>query len=78
MPSWKEIYMEYKGRILGIAGGIGLGIVYLVSGFVDTLIFALLVFIGYTLGKRIDAKLDVFQPLEKLGEWIFNRKRPFK
>ncbi|MFB5268367.1 DUF2273 domain-containing protein [Paenibacillus enshidis] len=78
MPTWNEIWLEYKGRILGIAGGICLGIVYLVSGLLDMLIFALLVFIGYTLGKRFDAKLDVFEPLKKLGDWIFNRKRPFK
>lgn len=79
MPSWYELWLEYKGRILGIVGGIGFGIVYLVAGLVNMLIFAILVFIGYTLGKRFDAQLDVLEPLKKLVSRVINSKgRLFK
>lgn len=52
--SWKEVWESHGGRIAGVTFGIGLGLIYLICGFWDMLFFALVVFIGYTLGKRKD------------------------
>lgn len=50
-----------RGRIAGVTFGIGLGLIYLICGFWDMLFFALVVFIGYTLGKeRIPRKRPCF------------------
>ncbi|MFD1138583.1 DUF2273 domain-containing protein [Paenibacillus urinalis] len=77
MP-WKEIWDSYKGRILGIAGGIFLGIIYLLVGFWDMLFFALVVFIGYTLGRRSDQKFSSVIPWRSWLDYLLNVWRPFK
>lgn len=52
--NWKALWESHGGRIAGVAFGLVLGLVYLISGFWDMLFFALVVFIGYSLGKRKD------------------------
>ncbi|WP_081758955.1 DUF2273 domain-containing protein, partial [Paenibacillus graminis] len=49
---WKAIWESHGGRIAGVTFGVVLGLIYLISGFWDMLFFALVVFIGYTLGQR--------------------------
>ncbi|MCM3784109.1 DUF2273 domain-containing protein [Neobacillus mesonae] len=77
MP-WKEIWESHRGRILGIAGGIFFGIIYLIVGFWDMLFFALVVFIGYTLGRRSDEKFGSVIPWRSWLEYLSERWRPFK
>ncbi|CAH1217887.1 MULTISPECIES: DUF2273 domain-containing protein [Paenibacillus] len=75
---WREIWDNYKGRILGIVGGIFFGFLYVWIGFWDMLFFALLVFVGYTLGRRSDSKLEFHIPWREWGQWLGDRWRPFK
>jgi len=76
--SWKEVWESHGGRIAGVTFGIFLGLIYLISGFWDMLFFALVVFIGYTLGKRKDlAEAPLFQ-WQELSQWLSSRWRPFK
>ncbi|MDO7905163.1 DUF2273 domain-containing protein [Paenibacillus sp. JX-17] len=75
---WREIWDNYKGRIFGIAGGVFLGFIYLLYGFWDMLFFALVVFIGYTLGRRSDHKLASLFSWREWGNWLNDRWRPFK
>ncbi|KGE17965.1 DUF2273 domain-containing protein [Paenibacillus wynnii] len=76
--SWKEVWGSHGGRIAGVAFGIFLGLIYLLSGFWDMLFFALVVFIGYTLGKRKDhAQAPLFQ-WQEFVQWLSGRWRPFK
>ncbi|GIP41763.1 hypothetical protein J45TS6_02220 [Paenibacillus sp. J45TS6] len=77
MP-WKEIWESHRGRIIGIAGGLFFGIVYLMFGFWDMLFFALVVFIGYTLGRRRDEKLPLVLPWRNWMGYLSERWRPFK
>lgn len=77
MP-WKEIWESHRGRIIGIAGGIFFGIIYLIFGFWDMLFFALVVFIGYTLGRRSDQKLQFVVPWRNWLGYLSERWRPFK
>lgn len=76
--SWKEVWESHGGRIAGVTFGIGLGMIYLFCGFWDMLFFALVVFIGYTLGKRKDnAQAPLFQWQELIAR-LSDRWRPFK
>ncbi|GGF76869.1 hypothetical protein GCM10010912_22440 [Paenibacillus albidus] len=77
MP-WKEVWESHGGRIAGVAFSFILGLIYLFSGFWDMLFFALVVFIGYTFGKRKDnAQPPLFQ-WQELVERLSGRWRPFK
>lgn len=77
MP-WKELWGSHGGRITGVAFGFILGIIYLISGFWDMLFFALVVFIGYTLGRRKDsAEASPFNWRE-LAARLSETWRPFK
>ena len=53
---WTEIWERYKGRMIGVAAGVFLGIVYLIRGFWDMLIVAFIIFVCYLLGKMSDEK----------------------
>lgn len=76
--SWKEVWESHGGRIAGVTFGIGLGLIYLICGFWDMLFFALVVFIGYTFGKRKDnAEAPLFQWHELITR-LSGRWRPFK
>lgn len=75
---WKEIWESHRGRITGIAGGILFGFIYLFAGFWDMLFFALVVFIGYSVGKRKDQGVDSFFRWREMGQWLSERWRPFK
>ncbi len=76
--SWKELWGSHGGRIAGVTFGIVLGLIYLISGFWDMLFFALVVFIGYTLGNRKDkAQAPLFQWRELVAR-LSDRWRPFK
>ncbi|MDN8587914.1 hypothetical protein B2I21_23095 [Chryseobacterium mucoviscidosis] len=75
---WREIWDSHRGRITGIIAGIFFGFLYVWIGFWDMLFFALLVFIGYTLGRRSDSKLGSFIPWREWGQWLGDRWRPFK
>lgn len=68
-----RIWESHGGRIVGVAAGIFLGFLYLVVGFWDMLFFALLMYIGYTLGKQRDLKLGSLFPWRRIGEWVTDR-----
>lgn len=77
--SWKEVWESHGGRIAGVAFGILLGLIYLISGFWDMLFFALVVFIGYTLGKRKDDRVQApLLPWQDLLARLSDRWRLFK
>ncbi|CAM2809306.1 DUF2273 domain-containing protein [Paenibacillus sediminis] len=75
---WKEIWESHRGRVIGVVSGIFFGIIYLIFGFWNMLFFALLVFIGYTVGKTRDLQLGSIFPWREIGNWLLQRWRPFK
>ncbi|WP_411347401.1 DUF2273 domain-containing protein [Paenibacillus sp. WLX2291] len=75
---WKQIWETHGGRIVGVLAGIGCGVLYVTVGFWDMLFFALLVFIGYTVGRNRDLRLGPFIPWQRLSEWLGDRWRPFR
>ncbi|MFC4302643.1 DUF2273 domain-containing protein [Cohnella boryungensis] len=70
---WKLWLESYGGRIAGIAAGFLFGIVYLIFGFWDMLFFALLIGIGYWIGKHKDERRGPLFPLDRLTEWVTDR-----
>lgn len=75
---WEEIWESYGGRLLGVAAGVFFGMLYLFIGLWDMLFFALLLFIGYYVGKQRDLKLGPLFPWQKMGIWMFERWRRLK
>jgi len=61
------------GRFLGFLSGLGLGIVYLTHGFWDTLIFALIIFVCFLLGKKSDNREKWFD-IDAVYRWFSDRR----
>lgn len=72
------MWESHRGRIVGSIAGVLFGIIYLVSGFWDMLFFALVVFIGYTFGKRKDLHQGFLVPMREAMQWLSERWRLFK
>lgn len=67
---WNELWERHKGRLTGVAAGLFLSIIYLISGFWDMLIVAFIVSIGLYVGSRFDAGrlgADAEEWLGKIG-----------
>lgn len=74
---WMELWENHKGKILGAAFGFFLGILYLIVGFWDMLIFAFIVFIGYYMGKKLDQGERLIH-VEVLWRWLSERWKMFR
>ncbi|BFH13192.1 DUF2273 domain-containing protein [Paenibacillus melissococcoides] len=75
---WNEWWESHRNRIIGIAAGIFFGVIYLIAGFWDMLFFALLVFIGYNVGRQKDLNLGPMFPWRRIGLWLSERFDRFK
>ncbi|GIP48483.1 DUF2273 domain-containing protein [Paenibacillus sp. DXFW5] len=75
---WKQLWESHKGRLLGIAAAVFLCPIYLFFGFWNMLFCALLLFIGYTIGKQKDLEGGPLFPWGMIWEWLSTRWRPFK
>ncbi|MBN2909832.1 DUF2273 domain-containing protein [Polycladomyces sp. WAk] len=68
---WLEyLWVHHRGRLIGTLAGLILGIVYLVVGLWKTFVFALIVGIGYFVGREWDGRKDLRQVLE---DWFPDR-----
>jgi uncharacterized membrane protein len=74
---WKAIQGEYGGRLLGVLFGLFCGVLYLFAGFWDMLIFTVIVYIGFTIGRIIDGRRAPFD-VRPLWLWLTERWRGFK
>ncbi|WEK55601.1 MAG: DUF2273 domain-containing protein [Candidatus Cohnella colombiensis] len=70
---WKDWWAIYGGRCSGIAAGLFFGIIYLIVGFWDMLFCALLIGIGYWIGKQRDENRGPILPWDRLTEWVTDR-----
>ncbi|MCC3373394.1 DUF2273 domain-containing protein [Cohnella sp. REN36] len=73
---WKIWWETYGGRAGGVAAGLLCGLIYLISGFWDMLFCALLVGIGYGIGKHKDEKRGPLLPWDRLVSWLTDRWPP--
>ncbi|MCR2803109.1 DUF2273 domain-containing protein [Paenibacillus soyae] len=75
---WREIWNTYWKRLVGVAAGLLAGIVYLAFGFWDMLFVALLVFIGYWIGKQKEHSDGPVFPWQRIWYELLERFRPFR
>lgn len=68
----------HTGRIAGVAAGLFFGFIYLIAGFWDMLFFALLVWIGYWIGKQRDTREESSFSLQRFTAWLTDRWQWFK
>ncbi|UFJ43282.1 DUF2273 domain-containing protein [Brevibacillus humidisoli] len=61
-----ELLLEHKGKCLGVAAGFFFGLIYLIVGFWDTLVFIVLVSTGYYIGRKLDQKEDLRDILDRI------------
>jgi uncharacterized membrane protein len=61
-----EIVWEHKGKLLGVVAGLFFGILYLLVGFWDTLVFLVFVSTGYYIGRKLDQKEDLREILDRI------------
>ncbi|MCC0562595.1 DUF2273 domain-containing protein [Brevibacillus borstelensis] len=61
-----ELLWEHKGKLLGVAAGLFFGIIYLLVGFWDTLVFVVFVATGYYIGRKLDHKEDLREILDRI------------
>jgi uncharacterized membrane protein len=61
-----ELLREHKGKITGVAAGLLFGIIYLLVGFWDTLVFVVFVGTGYYIGRKLDHNEDLREILDRI------------
>ncbi len=59
MSIFYELWENHRGKILGIALGLLVGIGFVCFGFWKTVLLALCIWLGYFIGKKIDAKESI-------------------
>jgi uncharacterized membrane protein len=70
---WSVWWDTYGGRACGVGAGLLFGLVYLLVGFWDMLFFALLVGVGFWIGKQKDDKRGPLLPWDRLTDWVTGR-----
>lgn len=55
-----------QGETTGVAAGLFFGIIYLLVGFWDTLVFVVFVSTGYYIGRKLDHKEDLREILDRI------------
>lgn len=63
---WWEILGEHKGKVIGVAAGLFFGIIYLLVGFWDTLVFLIFVGTGFYIGRKLDHKENLLEILDRI------------
>lgn len=61
-----ELLWEHKGKLMGILAGLFFGIIYLLVGFWDTLVFVVFIGTGYYIGRKLDHKEDLREILDRI------------
>lgn len=69
----KHLFTEWitlhRGKIIGAAAGMAVGISVIIFGFLKTLFVAICVALGYLAGKQLDDRVDIRERiLRLLGE----------
>lgn len=74
---WEQLLAERRGPTIGMICGIVMGILYLIVGFWDMLIFGFIVYVGFYAGMRADKRESLF-PFGELFRKLTERWRMFR
>ncbi|MBO8170365.1 MAG: DUF2273 domain-containing protein [Bacillaceae bacterium] len=70
---WK-LMEQHAGKFLGLVAGIVLGVVYLAFGFLDTVVFFVIVATAVYLGNKYDKKEDLADVLDRILPGKFTKQ----
>jgi len=74
---WNELWERHRGKLTGLIVGLLLSLIYLFAGFWDMLVVAMILLLGYALGKRADDR-TLGALFANVLEWLNDRWRLFK
>ncbi|WNR42553.1 DUF2273 domain-containing protein [Paenibacillus roseipurpureus] len=74
---WNDLWEHHRGKVIGVAGGVFFGFIYLFFGFWDMLIFGWIVGIGLYIGNKLDRK-ESFVMLEDIWRYLTQKWRMFR
>lgn len=74
---WNQLLSQYRGPAIGLISGIVLGIIYLIAGFWDMLVFGFIVYLGYYVGLKLERR-EVLFPFGELYRFLTDRWRMFR
>jgi|HigsolmetaAR203D_1030402.scaffolds.fasta_scaffold00658_4 uncharacterized membrane protein len=74
---WRELWNDHKGKCIGVAMGLLFGFVYLFFGFWDMVMFALLVLIGFAIGRKVD-RAELKEDAQRWFHWLNERWNLFR
>ncbi|SDH77658.1 Small integral membrane protein [Paenibacillus naphthalenovorans] len=77
MQIWEQLREKHRGKTFGVLAGGVLGMIYLFFGLWRMLIFVLIVYTGYYIGKKLDRNEPVF-PIEDTWRWLMDKWRLFR
>ncbi|MCD1260687.1 DUF2273 domain-containing protein [Paenibacillus athensensis] len=72
-----ELWEQHKGKLIGVAAGLLCGVIYLICGFWDMLVFAGIVLLGYYIGGKLDRR-ERFLLLEDIWRYVTHKWRMFR
>ena len=75
---WRQIKESGLGRLIGLGAGLFFFFIYVFFGFWNMLFCALLLYIGYIVGKRKDLGEENLISIGTIRNWLERRYRPFK
>ncbi|WP_028548777.1 DUF2273 domain-containing protein [Paenibacillus sp. UNC451MF] len=74
---WEQLWANHRGKTMLSIIGVLLGIIYLICGLWDMLIFVLIVYTCYHIGKRVD-RGEPAVPVEEMWRWLMDKWRLFR
>ncbi len=66
-----DLFNKNRGKCIGVAAGLIIGIFVLVIGFFKTLFLIICILLGYYIGKKVDNKESIIEVIERIlpDEW---------
>ncbi|MFZ5966268.1 MAG: DUF2273 domain-containing protein [Bacillota bacterium] len=61
-----ELLIRNHGKFIGVTVGLSFGVLVITIGLIKTLFLSLCIYIGYSIGNKIDRKEDVLAILDKI------------
>ncbi|MFE5322897.1 DUF2273 domain-containing protein [Paenibacillus sp. NPDC056579] len=74
---WEQLWEKHRGKTIYSVLGLLLGLIYLICGLWDMLIFVLIVYTCYHIGRRVDRGQPAF-PVEETFRWLMDKWRLFR
>ncbi len=71
---WEMLWNLHRGKMIGTALGLLLGIVYLINGLWDTIVFAILLGLGFYIGMKLDSRENLWEVIDRILPGKFTKR----